>query len=207
MEYKSNQTARAHRVIASKLGDEMKQEMVIHRGTKALLAQAAFGSIALEQIQGNGAHHSHILSTFAVADAGTVFAKGDIHDPMKAVFNRPMMLCRLQQSRSMSRKTGNVEDSFQRGLLACAPLTLDADDAGEVSPAVEVADMFKRQRVTDRPAAANLNASAGFVDSLVEVHLHSGKLALVTIGKPVLNILFKLALVTRWIASLPALRL
>jgi hypothetical protein len=41
------------RANASNLSDEVKQEIIVHRGAKTLLAQAAFGGVALEQVERN----------------------------------------------------------------------------------------------------------------------------------------------------------
>jgi hypothetical protein len=102
---------------------------------------------------------------------------------MEAVFNRQMMLYSIRQSGSVSGETGDEESGFYGGLLAHTSFTLYADDAGEISPSIVVAEAFKCQRVTDRLVAADFNASAGFVGGLVKIHLHAGKLLLVAIGK------------------------
>jgi hypothetical protein len=86
----------------------MKQEIIVHGGPKAFLAQVAFGGVTLEQIEGNRAQHFHVLSTLLVADTGTVFTKGDIHHAMKAVLKRPVMLGGLQQPGCIGGKTADL---------------------------------------------------------------------------------------------------
>jgi len=58
-----------------KLRDEVKQEIIVHRGAKTLLAQAAFGGGALEQVERNRAQHRHVLSTLLVAGTGRSLLK------------------------------------------------------------------------------------------------------------------------------------
>jgi hypothetical protein len=160
IEYGETQHCPPPRAIASNLSDEVKQEIIVHRGPKTLLAQAAFGGGALEQVESNRAQHRHVLSTLLVADTATVFTKGDSHHPMKAVLNRPVMLGGLQQLGSVGRETADVVGWVVSDLLVATSFALHPDDAVEGSPTVMVADMFKHQRVTDCPAAANFNPCA-----------------------------------------------
>jgi len=56
-----------------------------------------------EQRDGQVAQRSHDLCAHPFADLGAVFVKGDIADPMEAVFNRPMAPAQAEQaSRSRS---------------------------------------------------------------------------------------------------------
>jgi hypothetical protein len=76
-----------------------------------------------------------------------VFTKGDIHHPVKAVLNRPVMLGGLQQPGCIGRRTADPEGGFLGDMLADTPVALASHNAVQVCPTVIMADMLKRQRV------------------------------------------------------------
>lgn len=173
----------------------MKQEIIVHRSAKAFLPQTAFGCILLEQIQGNGAQHPHVFRAFTGTDARVILAERDIQHPVKTVFNRPVMLCGVQDGGGICFQAADVAGGVVSDLVALAPLTLDPDDAVEVRPTIVVADVVKGCWVAHHPTGANFNAPAGFMGRAVRIHLHLSKALLIPIAKLLSNILFEMALV------------
>ena len=58
-----------------------------------------------------------------------------------------------------------------------------------------MADIFKRQLVSNRPTLSNFNASMPFVDGFMIGAVYADKVYFIRIGKPVLQILIQISLI------------
>lgn len=115
-----------------------------------------------EQRDGQIAQRSHDLCAHPLADLGAIFVKGDITDPMEAVFNRPMAPAQAEQasgSRSLGREAGNAIDGFAAGFLGdqFGGVALQAEDLGAMRK-LEVARQFGAG-----PDLADFQPSMGFI--------------------------------------------
>src|SRR5256885_9759529 len=96
----------------------------------------------------------HILRAVTKTNARVIFMKGDIQDPMEAVFNGPMVAGGLQKTCCLVGKTADIVSGFMGNERIVAALALDTHEGVQVAPAFIVADIFKGNRVSDGPTAA-----------------------------------------------------
>jgi len=134
------------RTAPSKSEADEAQDLGTEAGAMAERRGDVAGTGHTEQRDGQVAQRSHDLCAHPFADLGAVFVKGDIADPMEAVFNRPMAPAQAEQasrSRSLGREAGNAIDGFAAGFLGdeFGGVALEAEDLGAMRK-LEIASQF-----------------------------------------------------------------
>jgi len=104
------------------------------------------GAAHAEQRDGQVAHRGRDLGAHPLADLRAVFIKGDVADPVEAVFNRPVAAAQTEQASrigSLGREAGNPIDRFRAGFLAdeFEGVALEAEDLGPMGK-LEIASQF-----------------------------------------------------------------
>src|SRR5258708_7636053 len=139
----------------------------------------------LQDIDSDMTQKRHVLRTVSETDPGVIFAKSDMQHPMKAVFNSPMVTSSVQQARRMVGQTADVISRFVGSDALVATFTLDTNQGLQVSPTCIVTDVFKSNRVSNRPTAPNFNTCVVLVYGFGKIHIHMSEVLLVAILKPV----------------------
>lgn len=82
----------------SKSKADESQDLGTEAGAMAESGGDVAGAGHAEQRDGQVAHRGHDLGASAFADLRAVFIKGDVADPVEAVFNRPVAAAETKQA-------------------------------------------------------------------------------------------------------------
>ena len=86
---------------------------MVPSGDEAFIVDATlFRAVLLEEVEGDMAQDSHILSAVAFAQAGLILPESNIKDPMEAIFDLPMVSDSLSELVSLPPKGGDKEAPF-----------------------------------------------------------------------------------------------
>jgi hypothetical protein len=96
------------RAIASKRREQLQQEGIVKNDPKAFTLETELSRMILEQIEGDVTDHGEVLRSFIKTDAGSIFAKDDIHRPVKGVFDRPVGTSGVQDAPGIGWQAGHI---------------------------------------------------------------------------------------------------
>ena len=109
--------------------------------------------------------HVEVMSGMAGARSHLIVAEGDIHAPVQAVLDAPMLAHGLVQARGIRRQTGDVEAVVDGRLALDRSLGGDHGKRAQASPALRSVQAFE---LFEGMAAPDFQAAVILLDDFVE---------------------------------------
>lgn len=135
---------------------------------------AGFEAQEVEDKTSNG---DEVVCGVIFSHSTAVFVKGDVEDPVAAIFDSPMLSCAAELMCGVAVVTGDVVVVFVRGFFTNGSLTVDADDLAKISPLMTI-----------HPWSTNRAGPSGahFVSSMIILFINGGKGGVLNIFPPTL---------------------
>jgi hypothetical protein len=91
-----------------------------------------------QEVEDKTSDGDEVVCSVIFSDSTAVFVKGDVEDPVAAIFDSPMLSRAAKLVRGIAVVTGDVVVVFVRGFFTNRSLTIDADDLAKISPFMAV---------------------------------------------------------------------
>ena len=91
-----------------------------------------------QEVEDKTSDGDEIMCGVIFSHSASVFVKGDVEDPVAAVFNSPMLPRAAELMRGVAVVAGDVIMIFDRGFLVARLFTADANDLMKIGPLVTI---------------------------------------------------------------------